>query len=78
MTVNLKTKRLEQVQVRNEKPIRIKVIITAKTFDLVTKYLWHEQTKRYVPVNKTLNLTADVLGQSAFVQTISDYSNYGE
>jgi hypothetical protein len=78
MTVNLKTKLLEQVQVKNEKPIRIKVIITAEIFDLVTKYAWDERFGRYTTVNRTLNLTADVLGQRAFVQTISDYSNFSK
>lgn len=76
MMVNLKTKRLDQVQVLNEKPIRIKVIIQAEKFDLVTKYAWHEASEQYVTANRTLNLTASVLGERAVVQTISDYSNY--
>lgn len=75
LTVNLQTKRLEQVQALNEKPLKIK-ILTAEKFDLIAKYRWNDQAKNYVPEREDLNMLAKFLGQSVSVQTITEYSNY--
>lgn len=75
MTINLQTKKLEQVQALNEKPLKIK-ILTAEKFDLVAKYSWNDQAKSYVSVREDLNMSVKFLGQSTSVQTISEYSNY--
>lgn len=75
MTINLKTKRLEQVQALNEKPLKIK-IITARKFDLTIKYSWNDQAKRYFATKENVNLLAEFLGTTTPVQTISEYSNY--
>lgn len=75
MTINLQTKRLEQVQALNEKPLKIK-ILTAEKFDLLAKYSWNNQAKSYVPVSEDLNMVAKFLGQSTSIQTVTEYSNY--
>jgi hypothetical protein len=77
MTINLKTKRLEQVQVLNEKPLKIK-IVNAEKFDMVIRYAWNEQAKRYFSVRENLNMLVKFLGQGTEVQTISEYSNYSK
>jgi hypothetical protein len=75
LTVNLGTKKLEQVQTLNEKPLKIK-ILNAEKFDLVQKYTFNEQAKRYFAVNNNLNILAKFLGQGVNIQTITEYSNY--
>lgn len=75
MTVNLKTRRLEKVQAINEKPLKIK-ILKAEKLDLVMKYNWNEQAKRYFSSSEDLNILAKFLGQSLTVKTITEYSNY--
>lgn len=77
MTVNLKTKKLEQVQVLNEKPLKIK-IVNAEKFDLVIKYRWNETSKHYFTVSENLNMLVKFLGQGTDVQTITEYSNYAK
>lgn len=75
LTINLKNKALEQVQVLNEKPVKIK-ILNAEKFDVVTKYSWNGQAKRYFAMNQNLNILAKFLGQTVTVQTTSEYSGY--
>lgn len=75
MTINLKTKKLEQVQALNEKPVKIK-ILNAQKLDIVTKYTKDEQANRYLITTQDLNISAKFLGQALDVQTISEYSNY--
>lgn len=75
MTINLESKKLEQAQSINEKPVKIK-ILKAEKLNLVIKYSWNDQAKQYFPVNESLNIDAKFLGQAANVQTISEYSNY--
>lgn len=77
MTVNLKTRKLEKVQAINEKPLKIK-ILNAEKFDLVIKYNWNDQGKRYFPASEELNILAKFIGQAVTVQTISEYSNYAK
>ncbi|MBE9602335.1 hypothetical protein [Pedobacter sp. MC2016-24] len=75
MTINLKTKKLEQIQGLNEKPVKIN-ILNADKLDLLIKYSRNDQDKRYFPVNQELNIQAKFLGQAVNVQTITEYSNY--
>lgn len=75
LTINLKTKKLEQAQVLNEKPVKIK-ILSADKFDIVTKYSRNDQAKRYFAVNQTLNMQAKFMGQAVTVETTTEYSNY--
>lgn len=75
MTVNLKTKKLEKVQTLNEKPLKIK-ILKAEKFDLVTRYLWNDQAKRYFGINEDLTMLAKFMGQEITIQTTIEYSNY--
>jgi acetylornithine deacetylase/succinyl-diaminopimelate desuccinylase-like protein len=75
MTINLKTKRLEKLQSLNEKPLKIK-IFKAEKLDLVVKYTYDEQEKRYFTESEDLNLMVKFLGQLAPMETISAYSNY--
>ncbi|MBB5637574.1 hypothetical protein HDE68_003489 [Pedobacter cryoconitis] len=75
MTVNLRTKKLEKVQALNEKPIKIK-ILNAEKLDLVIKYSWNEQAKRYFSVNEDLNISAKFMGQAIPIQTTTEYSSY--
>lgn len=77
MTINLKTKKLEQVQAINEKPVKIK-ILNADKFDLTIKYTKNEQAKRYFPVVQDLNMQAKFMGQAVSVQTLTEYSNYSK
>ena len=75
MTVNLKTRKLEKIQTLNEKPFKIK-ILNAEKFDLVTRYLWNDQAKRYFGINEDLNILAKFMGQAVTIQTVTEYSNY--
>ncbi|NRF37466.1 hypothetical protein [Pedobacter foliorum] len=75
MTINLNTKRLEKLQSLNEKTLKIK-IFNAEKLDLVVKYIYNEQEKRYFTENEDLNLIVKFLGQLAPMETISEYSNY--
>lgn len=75
MTINLKTKKLEQVQALNEKPVKIK-ILNADKLDLVVKYVKNEEAKRYFPVYQDLNIQAKFIGQAVNVQTTTEFSNY--
>lgn len=77
ITVNLKTKRVEQIQTLNEKPVKIKILSVDK-LNIVTKYRWDEQAKRYFTINQNLDMQGKFLGQSLPVQTISEYSNYAK
>jgi hypothetical protein len=75
MTINLNTKRVEQVQALNEKPVKIKIINVDK-LNIVTKYKWDEQAKRYFTISQNLDMQGKFLGQSVPVQTTTEYSNY--
>lgn len=75
LTINLKTKKLEQAQSINEKPVKIK-ILNAEKFDLVIKYTWNEQAKRYLTASENVDIQAKFLGQATNVQTLSEYSGY--
>ncbi|SHE49165.1 hypothetical protein [Pedobacter caeni] len=77
MSINLKSKKLEQVQGLNEKPLKIK-ILNAEKLELTTRYTRNEETKRYFPVNEGLNIQAKFIGQAVNVQTITEYSNYSK
>ncbi|MEZ0006651.1 flagellar motor protein MotB [Flavobacterium sp. 28YEA47A] len=77
MTINLKTKKVEQVQAINEKPLKIKML-NAEKFDLTIKYSWNEQAKRYFTTTENLDMMAKFLGQATPVQTLSEYSNYNK
>lgn len=75
MTINLKSCKLEQVQALNEKPLKIK-ILNAEKLDLITKYSYNGQAKRYFPVNEDLNIQAKFMGQAVNVQTVTERSNF--
>jgi hypothetical protein len=75
MTINLKTKKMEQIQTLNEKPVKVN-ILTADKFDIVVKYKWNDEARQYVPVNENLNLEAKFIGQATNIKTITEYSNY--
>lgn len=75
MTINLKTKKMEQIQTLNEKPVKVN-ILTADKFDIVVKYKWNDEARQYVPVNENLNMEAKFIGQATNVKTITEYSNY--
>lgn len=77
MSINLKSKKLEQVQALNEKPLKIK-ILNAEKLEMITRYIRNEETKRYFPVNEDLNIQAKFMGQPVNVQTITEYSNYSK
>lgn len=75
MTISLKSKKLDQIQTLNEKPVKV-AILTADKFDLVVKYKWDDQARQYLPVNEKLQMDAKFIGQATNVQTITEYSNY--
>lgn len=75
MTINLKSKRIEQLQSLNEKPLKIK-IFNAEKLDLLVKLIWNEQEQRYFTESEDMNLIVKFLGQLAPMETISVYSNY--
>lgn len=77
MTINLRTKKIEQIQTLNEKPLKIS-ILTAEKFNLVAKYNWNDQAKRYLSVTENLDMQAKFMGQSTPIQTITEYSNYAK
>lgn len=77
MSINLKTKKLEQIQGLNEKPVKI-AILNADKLDLTTQYSINEQDKRYFPGHQELNIQAKFMGQAVNVQTITEYSNYNK
>lgn len=75
MTINLKTRKIEQVQAINEKPVKVN-ILNAEKFEVTVKYNWNEQAKRYLTASDNLNMLAKFLGQTTTVETVSEYSNY--
>lgn len=75
LTVNLKTKKLEQSQIINEKPVKIK-ILTAEKFEGISKYNWNAQEKRYLITAEEVNIQAKFMGQAVNVQTSTAYTNY--
>ncbi|MCV9929732.1 hypothetical protein OIU83_18875 [Flavobacterium sp. LS1R49] len=75
MVINLKSKKLDQIQTLNEKPVKV-TILTADKFDLVVKYKWDDQAKQYLPVNEKLHMEAKFIGQATNIETITEYSNY--
>lgn len=75
MTINLKSKKLDQIQTLNEKPVKV-AILTADKFDLIVKYQWDDQAKQYLPVHEKLRMDAKFIGQATNVETITEYSNY--
>lgn len=77
LTINLLTKRVEQVEALNEKPVKIN-ILNADRFDLTVKYVWNEQAKQYLTVSEHLEMDARFMGQAANVETLSVYSNYAQ
>ncbi|ASZ12586.1 hypothetical protein KTO58_11595 [Chitinophaga pendula] len=77
MTINLKTKKAEQSQVLNEKPVKIKML-TAEKFEIMVKYNWNSEAKRYFTVSEALDMQAKFLGQTANVETASAYSNFAK
>lgn len=77
MTINTANKQVEQIQVINEKPLKIK-ILNADKFELVQHYIRNEQAGRYFPANQRLNIEAKFMGQDVNVQTITEYANYSK
>ncbi|PTS93600.1 hypothetical protein DBR11_24995 [Pedobacter sp. HMWF019] len=75
LSVNLRTKRLEQSQIINEKPVKIK-ILSADKFEGTLKYNWNAQAKRYFSATEDVNIQAKFIGQAVNVQTSTEYSNY--
>ncbi|EDM38476.1 hypothetical protein PBAL39_20425, partial [Pedobacter sp. BAL39] len=75
MTINLKTKKLEQVQLLNEKPVQVGPMRASK-FEVIKKFTTNEQANRYLPLSDVLNMDAKFLGQEITVQTIMEYSDY--
>lgn len=75
MTINIKSKKMDQIQTLNEKPVKV-AILTADKFDLVVKYKWDDLAKQYLPVHEKLTMEAKFIGQAANVETITEYSNY--
>lgn len=75
LTINLETKRLEQMQTLNEEPVKIK-IFTAEKLDLTVSYRYDEALHKYVSVREDLNLLIKLLGQLSPIETISEYSNF--
>lgn len=75
MTINLKTKKLEQVLLLNEKPVQVGPLRASK-FELIKKFTKSDQVNRYLPLSDVLNMEAKFLGQEVTVQTVSEYSNY--
>lgn len=75
MTVNLRTKQIDQLQLMNEKPVKVGPL-KADKFDMITKFTSSQQTKRYFPLNENLSIQAKFLGQAVNIQTITEYANY--
>lgn len=75
MTIDLRTKKLSQIKLLNEKPIKIK-ILKADKFEMLSKYTFNDQAKHYLPLTEDLNIEAKFMGQPVTVQTITEYSNY--
>lgn len=75
LTINLESKRLEQLETLSEKPVKIK-IIKANKVDVAIRYTYNEQEKRYLPLSEDMNIDVKFLGQEAPIETLSEYSNY--
>lgn len=75
MAIDLKTKHLSQLQLLNEKPVKVGPL-QAKKFELVTKYTYNETTKRYLPASDNLILDAEFLKKAVTTQIKTEYSNY--
>jgi len=77
LTINLKTKKLEQTEVLNEKSVRIKGL-TAEKFHVVVTYRWDETENRYFITSENVDMTLSIVGQKAAVQTTTEYRNYSK
>lgn len=75
LTINLKSKRLEQLQTLNEKAVKIKILKATK-LDLIIKYIYNEQLKRYLPLSENLVVIVRLLGQESQIETMAEYSGY--
>lgn len=77
LTVDLKSKQLTQLQLVNEKPVRIGPL-TASKFEIVTKYDFDKLARRYLPLKDDLHMKAAFLGKtiSTYIETI--YSGYNK
>lgn len=75
LSVDLKDKQPVQLQLVNEKPVKIGPL-TAKKFEIVTKYLYDKAAKRYFPLKDNLNMEAAFFGKTLTTQIETVYSNY--
>lgn len=73
--INLQSKRLEQSELVNEKPVKIK-ILTAEKFTSTAKYKWDEAAFRYFTVDNEVNMSGKFMGQKVDVNTQAIYSNF--
>ncbi|WP_143822246.1 hypothetical protein [Mucilaginibacter pedocola] len=75
LTVDLKDKQLKQLQLVNEKPVKIGPL-TAKKFEITTKFVYDKQARRYFPINDNLNMEAAFLAKTLTTVVETVYSNY--
>ncbi|MFC4209840.1 hypothetical protein ACFOWA_01525 [Pedobacter lithocola] len=75
MSVNPKKKKLSQLQTVNEKPVKV-AILNADKFELISKFVLHEQSKHYFPQLEKLNVQAKFVGQPITIQTTTEFGNY--
>ncbi|GAA4312675.1 hypothetical protein GCM10023149_08130 [Mucilaginibacter gynuensis] len=75
LSIDLKNKQLTQLQLLNEKPVKIGPL-TANKFEIVTKYFYDKLTKRYFPLNDNVHMDAAFLGKTVTTQIETVYSNY--
>ncbi|GAB3921698.1 hypothetical protein [Mucilaginibacter myungsuensis] len=75
LTIDLKTKELQQQQIINEKPVKIGPL-TADRFQITTNYSFDKISKRYLPLKDALNMEAKFLGRAVTTQVETVYSNY--
>ncbi len=75
LTIDLKKKQLSQLELLNEKPVKIGPL-TANRFNIVTRYTYEPSTKRYLPISDNLDMEAKFIGKTVSTQVETVYSNY--
>lgn len=75
LTVDLRTKRLAQLKLVNERPVKIGPLNASK-FEVVTQYTYDKQMGRYLPLKDNMEMEAAFLGRSVTTHIETVYSGY--
>ncbi len=73
--INKKTGRLERSEVVSPEPFKVK-IFKADYMNANTTFVYIEKTNQYLPLKEEITMSIRILGRSAEIITINEYSDY--